>query len=94
LVNFANLNYANLILRFRQYSLMQQSVIAASVVLLIYIPYSYFLLNLSVVESVAMSIYSAILFIVVYYITSSFITKKTRKMAAQSAGPKKGLRNK
>ena len=86
MVNFANLNYANLILRFRQHTLMQQSVIAASVVLLVYIPYSYFLLNLSVVESVAMSIYSAILFIVVYYITSSIITKKTRKMAARGHG--------
>jgi hypothetical protein len=93
-VNFANLNYANLILRFRQYTLMQQSIIAASVVLLIYIPYSYFLLNLSVVESVAMAVYSSILFIAVYYLTSSFITRKSKKMAAQSAGPKKGLRNK
>ena len=92
MVNFANLNYANLILRFRQYSLMQQSVIAGFVVLLIYIPYSYFLLNLNIVESVVMSIYSSVLFIAVYYITSSFITRKTRKMAAQSAGPKKGLR--
>jgi hypothetical protein len=94
LVNSANLNYANLILRFRQHTLMQQSVIAGFVVLLIYIPYSYFLLNLNIVESVSMAIYSAVLFIVVYYITSSIITKKTRQMAAQSAGPKKGLRNK
>jgi len=73
---------------------MQQAVIAGLIVFLIYIPYSYFLLNLNLVESISMAIYSAILFIVVYYITSSIITKKTRQLAKQSVGPKKGLRNK
>jgi hypothetical protein len=93
-VNFPNLKYADLILRFRQYTLMQQAVIAGIMVLLVYIPYSYFLLSLNVVESVSMAIYSAILFIVVYYITSSIITKKSKQMAKQSVGPKKGRRNK
>jgi hypothetical protein len=90
LVNFPN--YTELILRFRQYTLMQQAAIAGVMVLLIYIPYSYFLLNLNIVESISMAIYSAILFIVVYYITSSIITKKSQQMAKQSVGPKKGLR--
>ncbi|NTV27908.1 MAG: hypothetical protein HGA93_04420 [Methanothrix sp.] len=94
MVNFPNLKYAELILRFRQYTLMQQAVIAGMMVLVVYIPYSYFLLNLSIVESVIMAIYSAILFIVVYYITSSIITKKSKQLAKQSVGPKKGLRNK
>lgn len=85
-------NYAELILRFRQYTLMQQAAIAGVMVLLIYIPYSYFLLNLNIVESISMAIYSAILFIVVYYITSSIITKKSQQLAKQSVGPKKGLR--
>ncbi|MDD4446650.1 MAG: hypothetical protein PHN61_03115 [Methanothrix sp.] len=85
-------NYAELILRFRQYTLMQQAAIAGVMVLLIYVPYSYFLLNLNIVESISMAIYSAILFIVVYYITSSIITKKSQQMAKQSVGPKKGLR--
>jgi hypothetical protein len=89
-VNFPN--YAELILRFRQYTLMQQAAIAGIMVLLIYVPYSYFLLNLNIVESISMAIYSAILFIVVYYITSSIITKKSQQMAKQSVGPKKGLR--
>jgi hypothetical protein len=93
-VNFPNLKYADLVLRFRQYTLMQQAVIAGIMVLLVYIPYSYFLLNLNVVESISMAIYSAILFIVVYYITSSIITKKSKQMAKQSVGPKKGRRNK
>ena len=90
MVNFPN--YAELILRFRQYTLMQQAAIAGVMVLLIYVPYSYFLLNLNIVESISMAIYSAILFIVVYYITSSIITKKSQQMAKQSVGPKKGLR--
>jgi len=89
-VNFPN--YAELILRFRQYTLMQQAAIAGVMVLLIYVPYSYFLLNLNIVESISMAIYSAILFIVVYYITSSIITKKSQQLAKQSVGPKKGLR--
>jgi hypothetical protein len=88
-VNFPNLKYAELILRFRQYTLMQQAIIAGIMVLLIYIPYSYFLLNLNIVESISMAIYSAILFIVVYYITSSIITKKSKQLAKQSVGPKK-----
>lgn len=94
MVNLENLNYADLVLRFRQYTLMQQAIIAGIIVLLVYIPYSYFLLNLSVLESVMMAVYSAILFIVVYYITSSIITKKSKQIAKQSVGPKKGLRNK
>jgi len=89
-VNFPN--YAELILRFRQYTLMQQAAIAGIMVLLIYVPYSYFLLKLNIVESISMAIYSAILFIVVYYITSSIITKKSQQLAKQSVGPKKGLR--
>jgi len=93
-VNFANLSYTDLILRFRQYTLMQQAIVAGLIVLLIYIPYSYFLLQLNIVESISMAIYSAILFIVVYYFTSSIITKKSKHLAKQSVGPKKGLRNK
>jgi hypothetical protein len=89
-VNFPN--YAELILRFRQYTLMQQAAIAGVMVLLIYVPYSYFLLKLNIVESISMAIYSAILFIVVYYLTSSIITKKSQQLAKQSVGPKKGLR--
>ena len=94
MVNFSNLSYANLILRFRQYTLMQQAAVAGLMVLLVYIPYSYFLLHLNIVESVSMAVYSAILFIVVYYISSSIITKKSKQLAKQSVGPKKGLRNK
>ena len=87
-------SYAELILRFRQYTLMQQAVIAGLIVLVVYIPYSYFLLNLSIADSIFMAVYSAFLFIVVYYITTAIITRKSKKFAKQSVGPKKGLRNK
>jgi len=93
-VIFPKLSYSELVLRFRQYSLMQQAAIAGVIVLLIYIPYSYFLLRLNIVESIVMALYSSILFIVVYYFTSLIITRKTKKMASQSLGPKKGLRHK
>jgi prepilin signal peptidase PulO-like enzyme (type II secretory pathway) len=94
LVNFANLSYADLILRFRQYTLMQQAAIAGLFVLLIYIPYSYFLLKLNLEESIVMAVYSALLFIIVYYVTSAIITRKSKQLPKQSVGPKKGLRNK
>jgi len=94
MVNFSNLSYAEMILRFREYTLMQQSVIAGAIVFLIYIPYSYFLLRLNIMESIAMALYSSILFISVYYLVSFIITRKRNKMASQSLGPKKGLRHK
>jgi len=72
---------------------MQQAAIAGIMVLLIYLPYSYFLLKLNIVESISMAIYSAVLFIVVYYLTSSIITRKSKQLEKQSVGPKKGLRN-
>jgi len=72
---------------------MQQAAIAGFMVLLIYLPYSYFLLKLNIVESISMAVYSAILFIVVYYLTSSIITRKSKQLEKQSVGPKKGLRN-
>jgi uncharacterized membrane protein len=93
-VNFAGLSYSELIFRFRQYTLMQQAIIAGALVLLVYIPYSYFLLRMNIVESVSMALYSAILFIVVYYITSTIIERKNQQLAKQSVGPKKGLRRK
>jgi amino acid permease len=73
---------------------MQQAAIVGLIFILIYTPYSYFLLHLGPVESVSMSIYSAIMFMVVYYFTSVIIMKKSMQAEKQSQGPKKGLRNK
>lgn len=87
-------SYAEIMMRFRHYTLMQQAAIAGVLVLLISIPYSYFLLKMNIVASISMAAYSTVLFVVVYYLTSKFITKKSQQIARQSAGPKKGLRNK
>jgi amino acid permease len=94
LVNFEKLNYRDLHIRFRQLKPMQQAAIVGLIFLLIYTPYTYFLLHLSPVESVSMSLYSAIMFMVVYYFTSVIIMKKSMQAEKQSMGPKKGLRNK
>ncbi|HOV81114.1 MAG TPA: hypothetical protein PLN19_08015 [Methanothrix sp.] len=87
-------SYAEIMMRFRQYTLMQQAAIAGVLVLLISIPYSYFLLRMNIVASISMAAYSTVLFVAVYYLTSRFITKKSQQAARQSAGPKKGLRHK
>ena len=79
MVNFEKLNYADLLIRFRQLKPMQQAAIAGLIFLVVYVPYSYFLLHLSLVESISMSIYSAILFMVVYYFTSVIIMKKNKQ---------------
>ncbi len=94
MVNLENLNYTDLLIRFRQFMPIQQAVIAGLVVLVVYVPYSYFLLHLSLMESISMSIYSSILFMVVFYFTAVIIMRKNKQLINQSMGPKKGLRNK
>lgn len=94
MVNLENLNYTDLLIRFRQFMPIQQAVIAGLVVLVVYVPYSYFLLNLSLMESIKMSIYSTIIFVVVFYFTAVIIMRKNKQFINQSMGPKKGLRNK
>ena len=94
MVNLENLNYTDLLIRFRQFMPIQQAVIAGLVVLVVYVPYSYFLLHLSLMKSVSMSIYSSILFMVVFYFTAVIIMRKNKQLINQSMGPKKGLRNK
>ena len=57
MVNLEKLNYADLLIRFRQMEPVQQAAIAGLVVLVVYIPYSYFLLRLSLTESIIMAVY-------------------------------------
>jgi uncharacterized membrane protein (DUF2068 family) len=71
---------------------MQQAAIVGLIFFVIYMPYSYFLLRLGPAESFRMSAFSTIIFIVVYYFTSVIFVKKSVQAAAQSRGPKKGLR--
>ncbi len=94
MVNLEKLNYADILIRFRQFMPMKQAAIAGLVVLVVYVPYSYFLLHLSLIESVSMSIISAILFTMVFYFMTVIIMKKNKRLINQSMGPKKGLRNK
>jgi hypothetical protein len=94
LVNLEKLNYGEFIIRFRQLKPMQQAAVVGLIFLIVYVPYSYFLLHLNLVESVSMSSYSAILLMVVYYFTSVIIMKKSMRAAKNYQGPKKGLRNK
>ena len=94
MVNLENLNYTDLLIRFRQFMPIHQAVIAGLVVLVVYVPYSYFLLHLSLMESISMSIYSSILFMVVFYFTAVIIMRKNKQLVNQSMVPKKGLRNK
>ncbi len=93
-MNLGKLNYGDFIIRFRQLKPMQQAAVVGLIFLVVYVPYSYFLLHLNLVESVSMSFYSAILLMVVYYFTSVIIMKKNMQAAKNYQGPKKGLRNK
>lgn len=94
MVNLEKLNYADLLIRFRQMKPMHQAAVAGLFFLVVYVPYAYFLLRLNLVESISMAIISSILFMVVYYFMSHIIMRKNNRLANRSLGPKKGLRNK
>jgi MFS superfamily sulfate permease-like transporter len=94
LVNVENLNITNLLIRFRQMAPFQQAVIVGAIVFIIYGLYDYLMLGMGSVEAISTSIYSALIFLVVYYITSVVIMKRSPQAGTQVRGPKKGLRNK
>ncbi len=88
------MNLHDAMLRFRQLVPFQQAVVVGMLLFVIYAAYNYFFLKLNLVESVSTSIYSAILFMVVFYFTTVIILRKNDEAMKQSKGPKKGLRNK
>jgi hypothetical protein len=94
LVSFDNLNFNDLIIRFRNMMPFQQAVIVGAVFFVIYWLYDYLFLGMKPVAAVSESIYSALIFLVVYYFTSTIIMRKSPQKGAQSKGPRKGLRNK
>ena len=94
MVNLEKLNLADLLFRFRHLMPMQQAAIVGLIFFLIYSVYNYFVVQLNLVESLSMSMYSSIIFMVVYYFTSVVIMRKSFQMDRQSKGPRKGLRNK
>ena len=93
-MNFENLNYTEMIIRFRQLKPMQQAAMVGTIFFVINTLYYILLMHLGPVESASMAIYSSIIFMVVYYFASVLVMKKSVQMASQSKGPKKGLRNK
>ncbi|OPY52010.1 MAG: hypothetical protein A4E48_01300 [Methanosaeta sp. PtaU1.Bin060] len=94
MVNYDNLSYKDLLIRFRQLVPFQQAVVVGLLIFVIYSAYDYIFLKHSLVESVSSSIYSSILFMVVFYFTTVLILRKSTDIIKQSKGPKKGQRNK
>jgi hypothetical protein len=72
----------------------QQAVIVGAIFFVIYWLYDYLYLGMRPIAAATESIYSALIFLVVYYFTSTIIMKKGMQAGAQSKGPRKGLRNK
>jgi len=94
LVNAQNLNITDMLIRFRQMTPFSQAVIVGAIIFVIYVLYDYLMLGMGPVESISTSIYSALIFLVVYYFTSVIIMRKNLQAGTQVKGPKKGLRNK
>jgi hypothetical protein len=72
----------------------QQAVIVGAIFFVIYWLYGYLFLGMGPLAAASESIYSALIFMVVYYFTSTIIMKKNLQAGAQAKGPRKGLRNK
>lgn len=94
MVKFDNLNFSNLLISFRKLAPFQQAVIVGTIFFLIYWLYGILLLGMEPIAAASESIYSALLFLVVYYFTMTVILRKNLQSGAQVKGPKKGLRNK
>ncbi|MCJ7444270.1 MAG: hypothetical protein MUO26_07045 [Methanotrichaceae archaeon] len=77
--------------RFRMMSPLYQSAVVGILFFLLYGLYATFILSLPYLEALQISLYSAVLFIVIYYFTSTIIMKK-RSEAEIVKGPKKGKR--
>jgi amino acid permease len=93
-LSYSGLNYAEIVTRFRQLMPTKQAAIVGVIFFVVYAIYNYFFAHLSPVEAVSMAMYSAIIFVVVYYFTSVVVMRKSIQAEKQAKGPKKGLRNK
>jgi hypothetical protein len=88
------MDFSNLLIRFRMLVPIQQASIVGLIFLVINFLYYFLFVGSGFVESFTASIYSSLIFIAIYYITTVLVMKKSKQIAAQSKGPKKGLRNK
>ena len=94
MVSFESMNYESLLISFRRQTPFQQAAIVAAIVFVLYWLYNFLLMGMKPIAAASESTYTAIVFLVVYYLTSVFIMRKNCQMEAQTKGPKKGLRNK
>jgi hypothetical protein len=88
------MDYNNLLIRFRMLTPMQQASVVGLIFFAVNFFYYFFFVQPGLVESATISIYSSLIFMAIYYITTVLVTKKSKQIATQSKGPKKGLRNK
>jgi MFS superfamily sulfate permease-like transporter len=88
------MNPAELVIRFRKLLPSQQALIVGSIVFVIYWLYDYLFLKISPMAAASESVFSALVFLVVYYLTTVVIMKKSLQAGTQAKGPRKGLRNK
>ncbi len=81
---------SELIVRFRQLVPFKQAVIIGLLFLLVFGTYAHFIEGLEAMKALETSLYSAILFMCVYYFTTIIIVRKTAVEAARSKakGPK------
>jgi hypothetical protein len=70
---------------------LYQSAVIGILFFLLYSLYAAFILSLPYLEALQISLYSTVLFIVIYYFTSTIIMKR-RNEAEIVKGPKKGRR--
>ncbi len=86
----ALMNPNDLMVRFRQFTPLQQASIVGVLFLFINGLYYYFATGMKIMETVESSLYAAILFMCVYYFTSVMIAKKVSAETARSKakGPK------
>ncbi len=94
MVSSTNLNFNVLLIKFRKMVPFQQAVIVGVIFFIIYWLYDILFLGLMPIAAASESIYSAIIFMVVYYFASAIIMRKSIQAGAQAKGPRKGLRNK
>lgn len=84
------MNPSDLMIRFRQLVPIQQAAVVGALFLLINGIYYYFATGMKIVATMEASLYSAILFMCVYYFTTVIITRKNTAEEARSKakGPK------
>ena len=81
---------SELLVRFRQLVPFKQAVMVGLLFLITFGLYSHFIAGLEVMEAIQTSLYSAILFMCVYYFTTIIMVRKSAAEAARSKakGPK------